>query len=181
MREQTKLAERVARLAISDPLVTQPGPSSASTPPEPSAARVVLAETEQSIHAVISEAMNIRRPQIGRQEQSARVLESLGPRIKSAIALLRRADPKSEEPAVLWAKVDDVQRELAIVAESLKYHKDTPEKANVVEQMRELESELTAFTATLPDDKRPLYYDSGMRMDFVNYSKGLLPFSIRFG
>lgn len=100
-----------------------------------------------------------------------RVLESLASRVQTAIADLRRTDRTSEGRDALWDKVDHAKRELAIVAETLKHHKETPQRTSVVEQMRQLESELTEFTATLPSDKRPLYYDSGMNMDFFTYLK----------
>ncbi|KAJ7493938.1 hypothetical protein FB451DRAFT_1388071 [Mycena latifolia] len=166
-----ELAKSVARLAISKPLAAHPGISGTSTVfppsnlPQAPAPHVALAEAEKSVRAVFSEALNARSKQPTREAQSDRVLESLSSRIQTAIASLQSANRASGEADSLWEKVDHAKRELAIVANSLKPLKETPEKGSVVDEMRKLEHELKEFTAKLPKDKRPLYYDSAYALD----------------
>ncbi|KAJ7787948.1 hypothetical protein B0H14DRAFT_3504824 [Mycena olivaceomarginata] len=155
------LAENVARLVIADE------PAAPGTPLPPHA---VLTEAEKSVQAILSEALNSHtkqptRPQVTRQEQGTRLLEFISSKVQTAITSLRSADRASEEPDALWDKVDHAKGQLETVANSLKPLKETPERARVVDEMRKLESELKEFAATLPKDKRPLYYDSAYALE----------------
>lgn len=117
---------------------------------------------------MLSEALNTPPPkQPTREAQSTRVLESLVSKIQTTIASLQSANRASEEIDSLWEKVDHAKRELAMVANSLKPIKESPARASVVDEMRKLERELKEFTATLPKDTRPLYYDSGEDILFL--------------
>ncbi|KAF7342082.1 hypothetical protein MVEN_01795500 [Mycena venus] len=166
-----ELAERVARLSISDPPPTQPGISGTRTvlpPPDlsqPPAPHIVIAEAEKSVMAVLSEVLNASTKQPTRQAQSDQLLDFLSSKIQTTIASLQSANRASEETDSLWEKVDHATRELEVVVDSLKPLKDSPEKARVADEMRQLEYELKEFTATLPKDKRPLYYDSAYALD----------------
>ncbi|KAJ7351645.1 hypothetical protein DFH08DRAFT_957942 [Mycena albidolilacea] len=155
------LVESIARLVIADE-------SAATETPLPP--YIVLNEAEKSVQAILSEAINSHtkqptRPQVMRQEQGTRLLEFLSSKVQTAITSLRSAKRASEEPDALWDKVDHVKGELETVANSLKSLKETPERAKVVDEMCQLESELKAFAATLPKDKRPLYYDSAYALE----------------
>ncbi|KAF7328142.1 Glycoside hydrolase family 92 protein [Mycena venus] len=172
---QTRMREnwpkRVARLSISDPPPTQPGISGTRTvlpPPDlsqPPAPHIIIAEAEKSVMAVLSEVLNASMKQPTRQAQSDQLLDFLSSKIQTTIASLQSANRTSEETDSLWEKVDHATRELEVVVDSLKPLKDSPEKARVVDEMRQLEYELKEFTATLPKDKRPLYYDSAYALD----------------
>ncbi|KAJ7090558.1 hypothetical protein C8R44DRAFT_746677, partial [Mycena epipterygia] len=120
----------------------------------------VLAEAEKSVRALLSEALTDCPKQPTRQAQSNEVLANLSSKIQTAIASLQSANRALEDTNSLWEKVDHAKHELATVASSLKRFKDAPEKASIVDGMRKLESELKEFTATLPKDTRPLFYDS---------------------
>ncbi|KAJ7478557.1 hypothetical protein FB451DRAFT_1172886 [Mycena latifolia] len=156
LRTRAHYTERIGqistRLAISKPLAAHPGISGTSTVfppsnlPQAPAPHVALAEAEKSVRAVFSEALNARSKNPTREAQSDRVLESLSSRIQTAIASLQSANRASGEADSLW-KGDHAKR--------------NPEKGSVVDEMRKLEHELKEFTAKLPKDKRPLYYDSG--------------------
>jgi predicted nucleic acid-binding Zn-ribbon protein len=160
------LAERIARLALSEPgLSGTPTPNSSQAPD----ARTVLAETENSMRAVLSEAVKGYK-QPTRQAQSTQLLESLSSRIQTAIASLQSASAPEEIDA-LWEKADHAKRELAIVANSLKPLKESPERDSVVNEMRKLECDLNEFITTLPKDRRPLYYDSGKDIGFLHHLK----------
>ncbi|KAF7351845.1 Glycoside hydrolase family 92 protein [Mycena venus] len=147
-----ELAERVARLSISDPPPTQPGISGTRTvlpPPDlsqPPAPHIVIAEAEKSVMAVLSEVLNASTKQPTRQAQSDQLLDFLSSKIQTTIASLQSANR--------------VRGNRLAVGE-----KDSPEKARVADEMRQLEYELKEFTATLPKDKRPLYYDSAYALD----------------
>jgi hypothetical protein len=113
---------------------------------------------------VISEALNThstRAKQPTREAQAAQILAKLSLKIEAAIARLQSANRASGELNALWEHVDFANGELTMVANSLEHLKDTPAKAKVVEEMRKLERDLQEFTGSLPEDKRPLYYDSG--------------------
>jgi hypothetical protein len=114
------------------------------------------------MRAVLSEASSSDVKQPSRAAQNARILESLSFKIQAAMTSLRGANRTLEDTNTLWETVDRAKRELEIVASSLRPLKETPESASVEEEMRKLERELNDFTAALPKDKRPLYYDSGM-------------------
>ncbi|KAJ7435337.1 hypothetical protein B0H11DRAFT_2257294 [Mycena galericulata] len=155
------IVERVARLAIADP-AAHSGTSTSSQAP---AAHIVLAEAEKGMRAVFSEALNAHAKQPTRQAQTTRVLESLSSTIQTEIASLQSANRASDNIDALWEKVDHAKSELEMVANSLKPLKETAERAGVVDEMRKLEFELKEFTATLPKDTRPLYYDSAYALD----------------
>ncbi|KAJ7755812.1 hypothetical protein B0H16DRAFT_1458357 [Mycena metata] len=158
---EREITERVARLALAD----DPQPSGTSTSAGPPTPAQIIAEAEQSMMAVFSEALKARPKQPTREAQSARVLEGLESRVQTALTTLRHADRASEDTRGLWEMVDGLKRELAIVAESLKPLKITAEREGVLERMRKLESELNEFAAALPPDQRPLYYDSAYALE----------------
>ncbi|KAJ7089605.1 hypothetical protein C8R44DRAFT_731323 [Mycena epipterygia] len=151
--EMRELSERAVHLSISDPH------------PEPPAPHNVLAEAEKSVRALLSEALTDCPKQPTRQAQSNEVLANLSSKIQTAIASLQSANRALEDTNSLWEKVDHAKHELATVASSLKRFKDAPEKASIVDGMRKLESELKEFTATLPKDTRPLFYDSAYALE----------------
>lgn len=160
---QGDLSQRIAQIRILDRV-----PSPTVTPlPLPSESRpAVLAEAQESVRAILSDPWNARttrptREQSARHEQSSELLDLLLSKIQIALASLQTADRASEEIESLWEKVDSAKSELSMVAASLQRLKDGEKKANVVDEMRKLECELETFTAALPEDKRPLYYNSG--------------------
>ncbi|KAJ7489727.1 hypothetical protein B0H11DRAFT_2229749 [Mycena galericulata] len=160
------IVERVARLTISDP-AAHPGTSTSLPTSQPPAAHTVVAQAEKGLRAVLSEALNAHTKQPTRQAQTTRVLEFLSANIQTAITSLQSANCASEDIDALWEKekVDHAKSELEMVANSLKPLKETAERAKVVEEMHKLECELKEFTATLPKDTRPLYYDSAYALE----------------
>lgn len=154
------MADAIARLVISDGLP-------ASSAPQAHSQRNMLAEAHTSIQAMVAEASRppAQRPpraQITRQNQRASVLALLSSTIEAAIASLQPPNLASKSANDLWAMLEHAQGELDIVVNTLQPLQDTVEKERVVEEMRRLEGLLKEFTANLPKDKRPLYYDSGM-------------------
>jgi predicted nucleic acid-binding Zn-ribbon protein len=118
---------------------------------------------------VLSEALKGHK-QPTQQAQSTQLLESLSSRIQTAIANLQSASA-TEEVDALWEKADHAKRELALVANSLKPLKESPERHSVVNEMRKLECNLNEFITTLPKDRWPLYYDSGKDIGFLHHLK----------
>lgn len=150
-------------------------------PPEtvPSAdASHYLEEAQNTLKAII--AARPVRSERRLQVQQDRVLEEILRQITTACESLRHMediymgansededmesvnDEDMESVNAQRKNINDAEATLDTTANSLKPFSETPEKEYVVEQWQKLEVLVSSWRSQLPEDRGPLFYDSGM-------------------